>query len=451
MRALAALAACLLVAPAMAAPKEEKKKEKVSLDEMLFDESFWAKYLTDLKGPEPEKDKDDEKLREDLKKKGIYMGKDEPEGFVWLSSTKDALRANPKEFKLLGKEVGEVVIRGRDGKAVDATVSLFNRGDDGEVTIAAYNAKMTEWKGMLDTKLTGVRSEVRNVAGTVPLTGFTWKKGNTAVVLEGSVNKDKRAEFLRLRFLSMSAAKETTGKVAARNTYVDHVKKDDKGFTYIDGIPMVDQGQKGYCVVASIERVARYFGVDVDQHEMAQLAGTDEDGTTTEGISKAFDKITGKIHLRTLKLISYSDSQTKKDLRGYNAAAKKAGVKTFDSDAELFNPLHFWVDAHKETFRDMKRTQPGYEVFTRKVKEYVDQGMPLCWTLYLGMFKDGDEPQSFGGHMRLIFGYNFTSPDPAEHKIYYTDSWGEGHEKKVMRADEAYCMTMGLFTMLPNK
>jgi hypothetical protein len=299
--------------------------------------------------------------------------------------------------------------------------------------------------------MTGVRSEVRNVAGAVPLTGFAWKKGNTAIALEGSVNKEKRAEFLRLRFISLSAAKDTPGKVAGRNTYADHVKKDDKGFTYIDGIPMVDQGQKGYCVVASIERVVRYFGVDVDMHEMAQLAGTDEDGTTTEGIKKAFDKVTGKIHLRTLKLIEYSDGQTKKDLRGYNAAAKKAGVKTFDSDAELFNPLHFWVDAHKETFRDMKRTQPGYVVFTRKVKEYVDQGMPLCWTLYLGMFKDGDEPQNFGGHMRLIFGYNFTSPDPNEHKIYYTDSWGEGHEKKVMRADEAYCMTMGLFTMLPNK
>ena len=67
------------------------------------------------------------------------------------------------------------------------------------------------------------------------------------------------------------------------------------------------------------------------------------------------------------------------------------------------------------------------------------------------MFPEKGLPQSFGGHMRLIIGYNFSSPDAAEHQIYYTDSWGEGHEKKSMRADEGYCMTMALYTMVPNK
>jgi len=451
MKSLAALAALLLVAPAIAAPKEEKKKEKVSLDEMLFAENFWDKYLTDLKGPEPEKDETKEKLKNDLKKEGIIMGKDDPVGFSWLSTNKDGLRAVPKEFKLLDKEVGEVVIRGRDGKPIDATVSIFNRGDDGEIPFASYDSKMKEWKGLIDTKMTGVRAEVRNVSGAVPLTGFSWKKGNTAIALEGSVGKDKRAEFLRLRFVSLSAAKDAPSKMAKRNTFAENVKKDDKGFTYVSGIPMVDQGQKGYCVVASIERVARYFGVQMDQHEMAQLANTGDDGTNGDEMEKAFDKVTGKIHLRTLKLIEYNDRQTEKDLRGYNAAAKKAGVKTFDIDPEYFNPLNFWVNAHKETFRDMKRTQPGYAQFSRKVKEYVDQGIPIEWTLFLGMFKEGDMPQNFGGHMRLIYGYNYSSPDPAEHKIYYTDSWGEGHEQKVMRVDEAYCMTMALYVMLPNQ
>ena len=438
----------------MAAPKEEKKKEQVSLDEMLFAENLWDKYLTDLKGPEPEKDKDDpkEKLREDLKKQGLDLGKDDPVGFSWLSSNKDGLRAVPKEFKLLGREVGEVVIRGRDSRPVEATVSLFNRGDDGEITFASYDAKMKEWKGMIDTKMTGVRAETRNTqVGAVPVTGFSWKKGNTAIALEGSVGKDKRAEFLRLRFVSLSAAKEAPNKMAKRNTFVENVKKDDKGFTYISGIPMVDQGEKGYCVVATIERVARYFGVQMDQHEMAQLANTDENGTDGDAMKKAFQKVTGKIHLRTLELVKYDDGQIKRDLRNYNTAAKKAGVKTFDEDPEDFNPLRFWFDAHKETFRDMKRTQAGYSVFSRKVKEYVDQGVPVCWTLFLGMFKEGDLPQSFGGHMRLIYGYDYTSPDPANHKIYYTDSWGEGHEQKTMRVDEAYSMTMGLYVMLPNQ
>jgi hypothetical protein len=65
------------------------------------------------------------------------------------------------------------------------------------------------------------------------------------------------------------------------------------------------------------------------------------------------------------------------------------------------------------------------------------------------MYKEGDMPQSWGGHMRLIIGYNFD--DPEVPKIYYTDSWGEGHSLKTMRADEAYCMTTALYAMVPNK
>ena len=181
---------------------------------------------------------------------------------------------------------------------------------------------------------------------------------------------------------------------------------------------------------------------------MAQLANTDEGGTSGVEMEKAFQRVTGKVHLRTLKLIEYDNRQIEKDLRSYNSAAKKAGVKTFDIDTDYFyvDPRQFWFNAHKETFRDMKRTQPGYAQFNRKIKEYVDQGIPLCWTLYLGMFKEGDLPQSYGGHMRLIFGYN-----PTTEEIYYTDSWGEGHEKKKMRMDEAYCMTMALYSMIPNK
>jgi hypothetical protein len=164
----------------------------------------------------------------------------------------------------------------------------------------------------------------------VALEGFMWKKGDTAVLLEGSINKsERRAEFIRLRFASIAAAKNTPRTMARRGSFAENVKKDDKGFTWIDSVPMVDQGQKGYCVVASIERVARYFGAEMDQHEMAQLANSDEDGTHGDEMEKAFQKVTGKIHLRTLKHIEFSERQMEKDIRSYNSAAKKAGVKTF--------------------------------------------------------------------------------------------------------------------------
>ena len=442
MKFVSAFLATLLILPLHA----DNKTPKISLDGVLFDEGLWSKSLEEVQtATNPPKD--------DTKKPDIEIFKRPSKGMEWLSTNKDGLRAAPESYQLLGKPVGEVIIRGREGKTSETTVSIFNRGDDGEIPIATYEARLKEWKGLLDGKL-AVRYETRNQPGAVPLEGWVWKKGDTAVLLEGSMNRqEKRAEFIRLRIASISASKNAPTKMANRSSFANNVKKDDKGFTWIEGVPMVDQGEKGYCVVASIERVARYFGANLDQHEMAQLANTDENGTNGGQMEKAFQRVTGKIHLRTLKHIEYDDKGAERDLRGYNAAAKKVGVKIIDIDPKVYevDPRQFWFNAHKETFRDMKRAQQGYDRFESKVKEYVDQGIPLCWTLYLGMVKEKDLPQSFGGHMRLIIGYNFTSKDPAEHQIYYTDSWGEGHEKKAMRADEAYCMTMALYSMVPNR
>src|SRR5690606_22154048 len=179
-----------------------------------------------------------------------------------------------------------------------------------------------------------------------------------------------------------------------------------------------------------------------------QLADTSEDGTRGDSMEKAFQRVTGKIHLRTLKHIEFDMRQLERDVRSYNRAARKEKVKEYPLDPKEYyiSTQHFWSVAHKETFRSMKAGQTGYAHFNRKIKEYVDQGIPLCWTLYLGMFKEEGLPQTYGGHMRIIFGYNDETG-----QIYYTDSWGEGHEKKAMRADEAYCMTMALYSMVPNR
>ena len=102
MKPLVALTAALLALPSLSA-KEDEKKEKISLDEMLFDEAFWGKALEEIKGPEPEKDAEKEKLREQLKKQGVELGKGRVDGFAWLSAAKDGLRASPDQYKLLGK------------------------------------------------------------------------------------------------------------------------------------------------------------------------------------------------------------------------------------------------------------------------------------------------------------------------------------------------------------
>ena len=50
-----------------------------------------------------------------------------------------------------------------------------------------------------------------------------------------------------------------------------------------------------------------------------------------------------------------------------------------------------------------------------------------------------------GGHMRLIVGY-----DTVKQLIFYTDSWGPGHEMKSMPIDQAFAVTSAMFVLEPQ-
>jgi hypothetical protein len=427
-----------------------------ALDATVLDPALFTKKLEDVMAvyhrevPASEKALQ-ERLREKMKERGVDLPEQDPSGFQWLSSQKDGLRAEPKVVDLFGQSVGEVLIRaGAPGMVGPMTVSLYNRGDDGEISAKVLQERVEAWKGRISTALDS-KAEPRDQRGTVVLTGWMWRKGRTAWLLESSVSKGdegQRAEFIRLRIASLDAPTGGGSQPARRSGLTDHVKKTPEGDVYLDGVPMVDQGQKGYCAVASAERVVRYYGLDVDQHEMAQIANTSQMGTSMEEMEGALKSATGKLHVRTTRQFDLDQRQFIADVKAYNQEAKKAGEKEFDNErnVSIVNPMYFWQEAKPEIFRDIKTKQAGFDRFTGKIEEYVDQGIPLCWALQLGMFKEDGIPQSRGGHMRLILGYNKKTKE-----ILYSDSWGKGHEMKRMPAANAWCMTMALYTMAPTK
>ena len=79
------------------------------------------------------------------------------------------------------------------------------------------------------------------------------------------------------------------------------------------------------------------------------------------------------------------------------------------------------------------------------VARYVGDGIPLLWSLGLGKFPE--QPpltrQASGGHMRLIIGFD-------KENLYFTDSWGAGHELGSMSIRNAFDATNGLFAMHPT-
>ena len=61
------------------------------------------------------------------------------------------------------------------------------------------------------------------------------------------------------------------------------------------------------------------------------------------------------------------------------------------------------------------------------------------------MVPEKNIPQASGGHMRIIIGYNKISG-----KLYYTDTWGAGHEKKSMDMASAFFVSYAVWEISPR-
>ena len=261
------------------------------------------------------------------------------------------------------------------------------------------------------------------------------------------------------------AGGKSGGAAAAKGAkkIVDNVIRDPRGDVFIDGVPMVDQGQKGYCSAAASERVLRYYGVDVDEHEIAQAAGTSaEAGTTTRGMKDSVQAIGKKYKLATV--VTYGDFEKPvreridglvKEVENYNKAAKKLRKKEITEDVYvkrsgnmvMYSPAAVDKAMDPEVLREMKVNGAQRSKFTRFLKDVHDQvnkGIPLFWGVTLGTYPEPDIPQARGGHMRLIIGYN-----DKKKEILYTDTWGAGHELKRMPAEWAWTISHCLMYMKP--
>ncbi len=309
----------------------------------------------------------------------------------------------------------------KNGQFLGITVSIFNRGDGGTIGADDFEKRKMAMGRHIGEQLQSRPTAKKAMPSQGLLTeGFVWLSTIGKAVLEWNDGAPGNTEFLRMRIArrhaqgAYEAATQTRAAASVKLSQLPaNVAKDSKGNVFVSDIPMVDQGSKGYCVVASVQRLFEYYGIACDMHQLAQIAGSDpEEGTSTLKINASLGAIDHLFKTR------------------FTCMAVK----------------------HKNGFVELKDNKyVGDKIDNDKVvkmvRKSVDEGVPVLWSLELGLHPEEPDvsPQTSGGHMRMIIGYN-----DREDKLIFSDSWGAGHEFKTMNLDYALDATRGLFLLKPT-
>jgi len=388
----------------------------------------------------------------------------------WLSKTKDQARFFGNYGFWNGElKFKEAIVEFQGGRLFRVNLSLFNRGDSRnqlptkeafDQWIAAAAKTVSSHTGIEPVDLG------RQGSSSVKASGLTWVAGPSIYLLEDSFQKQDKAtgqefrpEFIRLRIYAApkafglgtkTPAAVTIPQQVSKGSLAANLVKEPGGDIYIRNVPMVDQGPKGYCAVATAERVFRYYGMTVDQHEMAQVANTGSGGgTNPEAMMQALFALQGRLHVHVRAITKWDYAEFGKMLDDYNHEAKRnkkplvgmGGQRVIDIGA-------IYAAMDPASLKDAKtvRSKAGYVKFQRALSEHIDKGVPILWSVHLGIFPEPGIPQARGGHMRLIIGYNVKTGE-----IIYSDSWGARHAMKRMPMDNAWAMTTGMYYVEPSQ
>lgn len=335
------------------------------------------------------------------------------------------------------------------------TAMVYTRGDDDEISLPEFNAKVKEVTALL-TEIFGKKGK----KGTLPAskTGLKvntmqWACEHGVLRLEAAISSNKKAgkkaELIRLVLAPDREGLDRGGasdKVGRRDMKSNVVTEED-GTIWIKGIPMIDQGDKGYCLPATVARVFAYYGMDgVGMHEVAALCNSTADGgTSVAAMKNTLKEIGGRFHVRIKELprpsLEYFDC-----VPLYNAEAKKNKKPELPDPRTLLGENtdwrrnldpELWCKVRAKKASDVKK-------WMAPIRKSITSGVPVLWGVFASGLYTGKEASIGEAHMRMIIGFN-----PKNNTIIFSDSWGKGTARRVMTMDQAYSVTDGTYLIQP--
>ncbi len=369
--------------------------------------------------------------------------------FKWLSYKRDAARyqaLSRRNITFLSEVVPEAIVRFKDGRLSRFYIAVYNKGDSEPITdeeeferkVEALTEKLSEKTGVRpqeNQRRLGSKAKVKMRVWNTPVLSYQlrWSSSDKDFFL---------AEYILVTIERNQGTEENStvvGKVEKSASQLSaNVRKTPANDVYIDGIPMVDQGAKGYCVPAVVERIMKYYGSDdVTQHTIAQIAGTGVTGTNAEEMYSSLKRISNRLGCRLECHYSFIDDI--RDFRSfidrYNGIAKrnKAPLLKIVTRGDVISVSATLKNIRQDIFEkarlDDKRE---FKKFNKRIHDFIDKGIPVIWCV--------------PGPMRMIIGYN-----DRDSSIVFSDTWGAKYEFQKMKTDKAWTMTQAMYTLEPRK
>ncbi|MFA6930427.1 MAG: hypothetical protein WCT05_08875 [Lentisphaeria bacterium] len=391
--------------------------------------------------------------------------------FSWTSAKRDSARypgyANsPRNLSFAGLPVSEAIFHFEKRSLTDIHLSLFNRGDDGQITLENFNALLKTIDDTLSSRSNAKGLERKGRYGNdAESWRKVWSDGNLAYILRWNISKEGRRkedqpEFIQLDISPFdpqndprqlkSVTRVSRKDLKNKTELAKNVVRQKNGTVFIDGIPMVNQGNKGYCAAALSERLLKYFGnSEITQHTIAQLADVSAThGTSYEQMLTAIQKSGRKLGLKMESDYQLFEDfhSVEKILKDYNSLARRRKLPTIKRSRGMVDVGLLLASMDIELFLELREDENRErQAFFRTLRKNIDSGLPLVWGVFLGLQPEPGIPTGqAGGHLRLIIGYN-----PQSQSIIYSDTWGDGHEKKEMSLIQAWNITHSTFTCEP--
>ncbi|MDD5727679.1 MAG: C39 family peptidase [Victivallales bacterium] len=387
--------------------------------------------------------------------------------YVWNSKQKHFLHYAANNYKgslfFLDWPLAEADFDFGSGKLDSMTLNFFNKTCAANRNLAGDKNSFLEFVDQVQAALDKAfacrheKVSVKLINGA-RVYACSWNAPDAYMQLkwsyDGAASSNFTAHYLTLYIYRDKQFFDDTGRIrvasVAELDLKSRLKTSANGDRYLE-IPMVDQGKRGYCVVACAERILKYYNVNIDQHILAQAAGTSSSGTKTRDIEKSMKSVGVRCKFRVEEVKEFSpivgNMKILTFIKKYNRNAKRAGKATISvSRVKSYNQLFRSMDEEILIKTMIKYDSGGYKRFQSRVAENIDEGIPVLWGVMLGMVKEPKLPQQVGCHMRLIIGYN-----PQTEEIIYSDSWGKGHEFKRMSWEKAWTMTQMAHVFIPKK